>query len=146
MVSFNEETDKQSGFEEMFGPAVRYLHSVEHFASAIEHKNFGISERYAWLHNGAKMEIPCFGLVLRSDIVTSKITELYRRLGLRHALVRDLADLDRKQLNSRAKNSFDFARSAASSPPKRARLRLPAVVPHVGRSGQIHLGEPASDL
>jgi hypothetical protein len=56
------------------------------------------------------MEIPCFGLVLRSDIVTSKITELYRRLGLRHALVRDLEDLDRKQLNSRAKSSFDFAR------------------------------------
>ncbi len=110
VVSFNEETDKQSGFEEMFGPAVRYLHNVENFASAIDHKSFGISERYHGCIMALRMEIPCFGLVLRSDIVTSKITELYRRLGLRHALVRDLEDLDRKQLNSRAKSSFDFAR------------------------------------
>ena len=110
VVSFNEETDKQSGFEEMFGPAVRYLRNIEQFSTAIRNKNFGISERYHGCIMALRMEIPCFGLVLRSDIVTSKITELYRRLGLRHALVRDLDDLDRKQLNSKAKNSFDFAR------------------------------------
>lgn len=110
IVSFNEETDKQSGFEEMFGPTVGYLHSTEQFASAIGHKSFGVSERYHGCIMALRMEVPCFGLALRSDIVTSKITELYRRLGLRHAIVRGLDDIDRKQLNSRAKSAFDFAK------------------------------------
>ena len=34
VVSFNEETDKRSGFEEMFGSTVRYLQSAEGFSKA----------------------------------------------------------------------------------------------------------------
>ena len=122
VASFNEETDKQSGFEEMFGPAVRYLHSVEQFAAAFDQRSFGVSERYHGCIMALRMEIPCFGLVLRSDIVTSKITELYRRLGLRRALVRELDDLDRKRLNSMAKSYFDFAAMAKIIAAERAKL------------------------
>lgn len=123
VASFNEETDRQSGFAEMFGPGVRYLHSVEQFAEAFGHRSFGVSERYHGCIMALKMQIPCFGLVLRSDIVTSKITELYRRIGLRAALVRDLDDLDRKRLNSMAKSCFDFAAIGKAIAVDRAKLQ-----------------------
>jgi polysaccharide pyruvyl transferase WcaK-like protein len=122
VASFNEETDKQSGFAEMFGPAVRYLHSVEQFTRAFGSRSFGASERYHGCIMALKMEIPCFGLVLRSDTVTSKISELYRRLGLRRALVRDFEDLDRKRLNSLAKSYFDFQAIAKITARERAKL------------------------
>lgn len=123
IASFNEETDKQSGFEEMFGADVRYLHSVEQFTEAFGQRSFAVSERYHGCIMALKMAIPCFGLALRSDIVTSKITELYRRVGLRPALVRDLEDLDRKRLNSMAKAYFDFAAIGKVIANERTKLR-----------------------
>ncbi len=109
VVSFNEETDKQSGFEEMFGPAVRYLHNVENFASAMSIRASGsVSAIMAALwHSGWKYRALawCYAAISlrrrsRNSIAASACA----------ALVRDLRDLDRKQLNSRAKSSFDFAR------------------------------------
>lgn len=123
VVSFNEETDKRSGFEEMFGPAVRYLQTAEGFTAALGEKRFGVSERYHGCILALKMEVPCFGLVLRSDTVTSKITELYRRLGLQRALIRDFKDLDRKRMNSIAKTVFDFKAIAKVRNRDRAALR-----------------------
>lgn len=123
IASFNEETDRQSGFGEMFGSTVRYLHSVEQFTKAFGNRSFGVSERYHGCIMALKMEIPCFGLVLRSDIVTSKIAELYRLLGLRRALVRDFDDADRKRLNSMAKTYFDFASIGKVIAGERAKLQ-----------------------
>ena len=93
------------------------------------------------------MEVPCFGLVLRSDTVTSKITELYRRLGLKRALIRDFKDLDRKRMNSIAKTLFDFKAIAKVRDRDRAALRkflqscLDAAVE--GKSDEKRVAAPA---
>jgi polysaccharide pyruvyl transferase WcaK-like protein len=122
VASLNQETDKQSGFGEMFGADVHYLQNVDRFADLLRPKSFSISERYHGCILALKMGVPCFGLVLRSDTVTSKITELYRKLNLTRALVRDSGDLSRKHMNTQAKNDFDFAAIAAIARRERTKL------------------------
>ncbi len=121
-ISLNEETDKDSGFEEMFGAGVRYLGALEAFGRLLQPRSFAVSERYHGCIFALKMEVPCFGMTLRSDTVTSKISELYRRLGLSDALIGVAGNLNRKRLNTMSKTCFDFSRITRVRRRERARL------------------------
>lgn len=121
-VSLNEETDKHSGFEEMFGLGVRYLRALDDFATVLQPRSFAVSERYHGCIFALKMGVPCFGVTLRSDTVTSKISELYRKLGLSDALINDASSLNRKRLNTLSKTYFDFPRITKEIRRERANL------------------------
>jgi hypothetical protein len=121
-ISFHEETDKDSGFQEMFGAGVRYLRALEAFARLLRPRSFAVSERYHGCIFALKMGVPCFGMTLRSNSVTSKISELYRRLGLSPALIGVADNVNRKRLNTLSKTCFDFSRITRERLRERARL------------------------
>lgn len=81
IVSINPETDRRSGFDEVFGDAVLYLDSAEEFQRLAATRRFTVSERYHGCILALRSGSPCVGLTLRSQTVTSKITEMYRRVG-----------------------------------------------------------------
>lgn len=88
IISFNELTDRGSGFDEVFGDHVEYISSIEEFHAVCRKSRFVVSERYHGCILALRAGAPCLGVALRSEIVTSKITELYRRLGAENLIMR----------------------------------------------------------
>ena len=102
IVSFNELTDRGSGFEDVFGERVIYLNDVEGFQRICARARFVVSERYHGCILALRQGVPCVGVALRSQIVTSKITELYRRLGLEGDIVTMNSKWTRSALRTRS--------------------------------------------
>ncbi|MBP0495281.1 polysaccharide pyruvyl transferase family protein [Pararoseomonas indoligenes] len=107
IVSFNPETDRRSGFEDVFGDDVKYLDTAERFQELAATKRFVVSERYHGCILALNKGIPCVGLALRSPTVTSKITEMYRRLGFA-GCISNLAEKTTRQSLRGLANSLDL--------------------------------------
>jgi polysaccharide pyruvyl transferase WcaK-like protein len=108
IASFNEVTDRHSGFDDMFAGNVVYLSDIPTYSALLRPRSFAVSERYHGCILALKSRVPCFGVTLRSRTVTSKIAELYRRLGLQKTLITADKPVDRRSLNGAAKRHFDF--------------------------------------
>lgn len=98
IVSFNPETDKASGFSALFGEDAKYLDGFSSFFERNNSKRMCVSERYHGCIASIKMGVPTVGLVLRSETVTSKISEMFRKLGLSKLLVDGSKPLSRGKL------------------------------------------------
>jgi hypothetical protein len=107
LISLNEETDRTSGFDQVFERPIVYARSIEDVLESYRGRAFAVSERYHGCILAIKWGMPCFGIALRSQIVTSKITELYRRLGIGGAIIRTNDDLNRSRLKRQAEVEFD---------------------------------------
>ncbi len=81
-VSFNKETDLNSGFEDVFGDNVIYLDDIHDFNVLAAKSRAVISERYHGCIAAMRINVPTVGITLRSHAVTSKITEVFRKLGM----------------------------------------------------------------
>jgi polysaccharide pyruvyl transferase WcaK-like protein len=97
LISFNPVTDQNSGFDQVFSN-VRYLEDVETFLDTIGSSRLVVSERYHACIYALVSGIPAVGVCLRSRAVTSKIEELYRKLGCENALIRQPFSEDRAAL------------------------------------------------
>lgn len=100
--SFNPITDKNSGFDNIF-PDVQYLDDVETFIETAVKSRFILSERYHAVIYGLASGVPSLGVCLRSSAVTSKIQELFRKVGFPDAIVTSPFTETRDQLLDRAK-------------------------------------------
>ena len=119
VVSVNPVTDRKSGFDELFGPLVRYVGSIEEFNAAIADKAMVASERFHGCIMAMRAGVPSVGIALRSQTVTSKITEMYRLLGASSAIVGKTERPDRQTLLDRSRGTdrlpFRRERGAAVS-------------------------------
>lgn len=102
IISFNPETDKSSGFEMVFA-GVEYLQEIDPFVDMVRNSRVVVSERYHACIYAIANGIPAVGICLRSSAVTSKIRQLFKRIGYPDIIVeppflksrdelRDLAD------------------------------------------------------
>jgi polysaccharide pyruvyl transferase WcaK-like protein len=98
IASVNPVTDRQSGFDEVFGTDVVFFDSAEKFQEAAANYAFVVSERYHGCILGLTADTPCIGLSLRSSVVTSKIDELYRRIGYAECVVTPKVHMTRQFL------------------------------------------------
>lgn len=121
IVSFNPETDRRSGFDEVFEDRVEYLDTVDRFKALARTKRFVVSERYHGCILALTTPAPCVGLALRSEVVTSKITELFRRIGATGCLSDLKPGVTRGALRKQAEQ-IDFPRVHAYLAGERARL------------------------
>lgn len=87
ILSFNPVTDRNSGFEWIFDD-VDYLDSVDRFLARAATSRLVVSERYHACIYALASGMAAVGICLRSPPATSKIEELYRTLGIEHAVVR----------------------------------------------------------
>lgn len=108
VVSINEATDRRSGFDEVFERPVTYAQSMTDVRDTLTARSYCLSERYHGCILALRWNVPCFGIALRSATVTSKITEMYRRLGLGHCVIRRDDPLTRASLTDLARRGFDF--------------------------------------
>jgi polysaccharide pyruvyl transferase WcaK-like protein len=123
VISINEDTDRRSGFDGVFSRPVHYLRSVSDLHHLVTARALCISERYHGCILALRWNVPCFGLALRSRTVTSKITELYERLGLDDCLIRRADTVDRSWLARASRRNFDFPHIAATLAEERLKLR-----------------------
>src|SRR3954469_2102766 len=98
VISINEETDRRSGFDGVFSRPVHYLRSASELHKLLTARALCVSERYHGCILALRWNVPCFGLALRSRSVTSKITELYGRLGLDECVIGRGDTVDRRRL------------------------------------------------
>jgi polysaccharide pyruvyl transferase WcaK-like protein len=123
IVSVNEGTDRRSGFDEVFTRPVTYARSVVELQDCLATHSYCLSERYHGCILALRWSVPCFGIALRSATVTSKITELYRKLGLSQCVIRNLEGADRASLTDAARHEFDFRKINATLADERLKLR-----------------------
>lgn len=102
IASVNPETDRRSGFTEVFGNDVRIFDSAEEFQQVASGYAFVVSERYHGCILAITANVPCVGLGLRSRTVTSKIDELFRRIGHPKGVVSWSENLTRQNLRALA--------------------------------------------
>lgn len=102
LISFNPGTDRGSGFDQIF-PQVEYLDRIEPFMAAAFASRFVLSERYHACIYALASGVPALGVCLRSQAVTSKIEELFRRLSHADAIVRAPFAETREDLVARAR-------------------------------------------
>lgn len=102
LMSFNPVTDRGSGFDSVL-PKVEYLDSIEPFLDAAFAARLVVSERYHACIYALASGVPALGVCLRSQAVTSKIAELFRRVGHPDAIVRQPFAETREDLVARAK-------------------------------------------
>lgn len=107
LLSFNQVTDEKSGFSEMFPKTMNYIHTIDDFRRLTTSRAFSVSERYHGCIMSIKNHRPCIGMALRSDVVTSKITELYRRLGVSSSIITMKSQVGRSSLRKMAEE-WDF--------------------------------------
>jgi polysaccharide pyruvyl transferase WcaK-like protein len=107
IISFNPITDKNSGFESVF-QNVKYLESVDDFMTIAHSTSCVVSERYHACIYALATGMPAIGVCLRSRAVTSKIEELFRRLGIEQAIIRSPFEQDRDMIKSLA-SAIDIA-------------------------------------
>lgn len=102
LISFNPMTDRKSGFDTIL-PKVEYLDRIEPFLDAAFAARLVVSERYHGCIYALASGVPALGVCLRSQAVTSKIVELFRRVGHPDAIVRSPFNETREDLVARAK-------------------------------------------
>ena len=108
IISINPATDLRSGVDENFERKVSYVTSAVAMSEQMVNKKFVVSERYHGCILALKWGLPVYGIALRSATVTSKITELYRRLDLDDFLIRPTSGLRRGRLARQVQEGFDF--------------------------------------
>jgi hypothetical protein len=123
VVSVNEATDRRSGFDDVFRRPVTYTRTVADLQESLITRSYCLSERYHGCILALRWDVPCFGIALRSATVTSKITEMYRKLDHSHCVLRGDDVVDRATLTDRARYEFDFRKIAASLADERLKLR-----------------------
>jgi polysaccharide pyruvyl transferase WcaK-like protein len=107
ITSVNPETDRRSGFAEVFGDDVRIFDSAEKFQQVASEYVMVVSERYHGCILAMTANVPCVGLGLRSRTVTSKIDELFRRVGYPKSVVPWSSSVTRQSLRGLA-TELDF--------------------------------------
>lgn len=122
IVSLNPETDRRSGFPEVFGDTVVSLDSAEDFQAKAQRHAFVVSERYHGCILALTAGVPCVGLSLRNPTVTSKIDELFRRIGRPGCTIRLSPAVTRQSLRALAMQ-LDFAHLRSYLAAERARLQ-----------------------
>lgn len=122
VVSVNEGTDRRSGFDEVFTRPVTYARTVAEFQQSVIMRSYCLSERYHGCILALRWNVPCFGIALRSATVTSKITEMYRKLDLSHCVIRSIDGIDRAGLTDQARHEFDFKKIGVTLAGERRKL------------------------
>ena len=122
VLSLHGSADAKSGFDDVFGSEVVYPRDDERVRERFSRHAYVISERYHGCILALRWQVPCFGVALRSAVVTSKITELYRRFDLSEHVLKRPEDVDARSLR-RAGETFDFPRVLSMIGEERLRLR-----------------------
>jgi hypothetical protein len=113
IASFNEASDRNSGFEETFGDGVRYLTTLPQFDALASSTEFVVSERYHGCIFSLRAGAACLGLALRARIPTSKTVELFSDLRMPEALIRIDDPLDRSALTALARGQIEHRQVAS---------------------------------
>ena len=121
VMSFNPVTDAKSGFDEIFRP-LTYLDAIEPFHAAAADARFTVSERYHGCIFALARGRPALGLATRSAVVTSKIRELYRRIGHPEAVIEKTDAHSRQSLRALA-DEIDHAAVSTYLLAERERLK-----------------------
>lgn len=101
-------TDRESGFDDIFGDFVTYSHSIDVLLSKIRKSSLVVSARYYGCVFGIRCGVRTVGLMEKESDQNSKIFQLYQSLNCEKSAFQLKDSISREELFNDAERDYDF--------------------------------------